>query len=185
MTPVSKPLNEEKSRRLRPLRIVLAVLIAVLIVLILEKLPTSVKDRPEKIADTSTSAPRREAPENAKYYYLNGFLEKLEETMEARARELGVPEEEFKNISEYLSKEEITVLEAKATLAANLESVYVEVDDEGLEKLKVIFGLGDDYDFGMYQDLSAQPFEYNILSELLEDYNKAVNKVEDYDEPLE
>ena len=181
---MTKPLNPEKSKKLRPLRIVLAVLTVILVILILDRLPTSVKDRDtsqNQNQSQSQTTTKRETPAGAKYYYLNGFLELLEEQIEDRLKQLGVPKEEYQNFAEYLSKDEIFVIETKATLAANLESVYVEVEAGGLEDLRKIFDLGDDYDFDQFQELAAAPSEYKILADLLADYHKTLNTTEDYD----
>ena len=133
---MAKPLNPEKSEQLRPLRIVLAVLVAVLAVLVLDRLPTSVKDRENRLAATENqnerSAEQTSANSDAKYYYLNGFLEILEAQTEAKLKALGVPEEEYQNAAEYFSKDEIFELEAKAILAMSLEEVYVETTEEGI-----------------------------------------------------
>ena len=182
MALMAKPLNSEKSKKLRPLRIVLAVLTVILVILILDRLPTSVKDRDtSQNQNQSQTTVKRETPEGAKYYYLNGFLELLEEQTEARLKQLGVPKEDYQNFAEYLSKDEIFTIETKATLAANLESVYVEVDDADLADLRQIFQLGDDYDFDQFQELAAAPSEYKILADLLADYHKTLNTTEDYD----
>ena len=179
---MTKPLNPEKSKKLRPLRIVLAVLTMILVILILDRLPTSVKDRDtSQNQSQSQTTTKRETPAGAKYYYLNGFLELLEEQIEDRLKQLGVPKEEYQNFAEYLSKDEIFVIETKATLAVNLESVYVEVEADGLEDLRKIFDLGDDYDFDQFQELAAAPSEYKILADLLADYHKTLNTTEDYD----
>ena len=178
---MTKPLNPEKSKKLRPLRIVLAILVAILIVLILNRLPTSVKDRESGKQDVVDTTKQRETPEDAKYYYFSGFLELLEEQAEAKLKELGVPKEEYNNYAEYFTKDEIFALETKATLAANLEEVYVEADEAGLGKLQTIFQLGDDYDFDQFQQLAAAPAEYKILADLLSDYYKTLNTTEDYD----
>lgn len=178
---MTKPLNPEKAKKLRPLRIVLAALVVILFILILDRLPTSVKDRETNKQDTTSTTEQRETPEGAKYYYLNGFLETLEEQSEAKLRNLGVPKEEYGNYAEYFTKEEIFTIETKATLAANLESVYVEVDEAGLAELRDIFQLGDDYDFDQFHELTAAPSEYKILADLLSEYHKTMNTVEDYD----
>ena len=66
---MTKPLNPEKAKKLRPLRVILAILIAVLIVLILDRLPTSVTNRPDGQETEAVST----APEGYKYYVFNGF----------------------------------------------------------------------------------------------------------------
>ena len=174
-------LNPEKSKKLRPLRIILAILIAVLIILVLDRLPTSVKDRPTNSSTTSGQP----APEGSNYYYFYGFLDILEEQLEDRLRRLGVPEEEYKNLTEYLSKEEILELEAKITLASAIENVYTLSDGINIDKLRSIFNLPDEYSFEKYMRPYATPNEYINLNELLEKYNKTINTVEDYDAPVE
>lgn len=190
---MTKPLNPEKSQKLRPLRIALAILIAVLAVLILDRLPTSVKDR--ETAQTQAqnqndwsaeqSSAKSDAKPGANYYYFNGFLDILESQTEEKLQALGVPEEEYKNAAEYFSKQEILELEAEATLAANLEEVYVETTDEEIEELKKIFHLGDDYSFEKFQKLGAAPAEYKVLADLIANYHKTLDTVEDYDAPVE
>ena len=177
---MNQPLDPEKSRKLRPLRIVLAVLIAVLLVLILERLPTSVKDRTTSSSQT-TGTP---APEGSKYYYLNGLLDILENQTEDKLRALGVPEEEFSNVGEYLSKDELFIIETKATLASSLEETYVEADEAGIAELRTIFGLKENYSFEKFSQLSTAPAEYKILSDLLTEYHTTLDTVEDYDEML-
>ncbi|MBQ1528164.1 hypothetical protein IIZ77_00780 [Candidatus Saccharibacteria bacterium] len=186
---MKQPLNPEKSKKLRPLRIALAVLIAVLIVLILDRLPTSVKDRETNQNQTQTQNNWSAEPSSAKthvyYYYFNGFLELLEDQTEEKLQKLGVPKEEYKNVSEYLTKDELFELETKATLAANLEEVYVETTDDGVKELKKIFGLSDAYSFEKFQKLTAAPSEYKVLADLLSEYHKTLNTTEDYDAPAE
>ncbi len=193
MALMTQPLNPEKSKKLRPLRIVLAVLIAVLVVLILDRLPTSVKDRGTVQNQTQNQNYQSAEPSSAnsdpktgvEYYYLNGFLDILESQTEEKLQALGVPEEEYKNAAEYFSKQEIFELETKVTLAANLEEVYVETTDDGVAELKKIFNLSDNYSFEKFQKLSAAPAEYKILADLLNDYHKTLNTTEDYDAPAE
>lgn len=186
---MKQPLNPEKSKQLRPLRIVLAVLVAVLVVLILDRLPTSVKNRESSQNQVQNQNERSAEPSSAKtgvdYYYFNGFLEILEDQTEEKLANLGVPEEEYKNVTEYLTKDELFKLETKATLAANLEEVYVETTTEEIEELKKIFNLDDTYSFEKFQKLNAAPAEYKVLTDLLNEYRKTLNKTEDYDAPAE
>ena len=190
---MTKPLNPEKSKQLRPLRIVLAVLVAVLIVLVLDRLPTSVKNRDstqnqaqnQNYQSAEQSSANSDAKTGVDYYYFNGFLDILESQTEEKLQALGVPEEEYKNAAEYFSKQEIFELETKATLAANLEEVYVETTDDGVAELKKIFNLSDNYSFEKFQKLSAAPAEYKILADLLNDYHKTLDTTEDYDAPAE
>jgi len=179
---MTKPLNPEKSKKLRPLRVALAVLIAVLLVLILEKLPTSTKNRPEN--STSTQGIAKEASPGAQYYHLTGFLEIIEEQTEARLQSLGVPEEEYQNLAEHFTKDEMYEMEAKVTLAAYLDSTYVEAGKDELAAIRDIFQLGDTYDFTQFATEST-PTEYKSLADLLADYRKTLNTTEDYDAPAE
>ena len=185
MSLMKQPLNPEKSRQFRPLRIVLAVLIATLVVIILDRLPTSVKDRESNQNQAQTQNDWSAEPSSAKtdvdYYYLNGFLDILEDQTEEKLCKLGVPEEEYKNVSEYLTKDELFELETKATLAANLEEIYVETTADGIKELKKIFNLGDTYSFEKFQKLAAAPSEYKVLADLLNDYHKTLHTTEDYD----
>ena len=182
---MTKPLNPEKSRKLRPLRIILAALVVVLVILILDRLPTSVKTRQttQNQAPNSSdlSAWQNSANTDTKFYYLNGFLELLETQLEAKLQSLGVPKEEYQNLSEYLSKDELFELETKVTLAASLEEVYVTVDASGLDELRQIFNLGHDYSFDGFQQLAAAPAEYKVLADLVNDYHHTLETVEDYD----
>ena len=82
-------------------------------------------------------------------------------------------------------EDKILELEAEATLAANLEEVYVETTDEEIEELKKIFHLGDDYSFEKFQKLGAAPAEYKVLADLIANYHKTLDTVEDYDAPVE
>ena len=182
---MKQPLNPEKSKKLRPLRVVLAILIAVLVVLILDRLPTSVKDRETNRATNQQTIEKRATPEGAKYYYFTGFLELLEDQTEEKLQKLGVPEEDYQNLAEYLTKDEMFEIETKATLAANLESVYVEVDESDLKDLRQIFDLDDDYDFDQFRQAETAPNEYKILADLLKDYHKTLTTTEDYDAPAE
>ena len=174
---MTEPLNPKKSKQLRPLRIILAVLMVILVILILDRLPTSVKDR----AWNHQATEKHETPEGAKYYYFNGFLDILENQTEDRLKKLGVPEEEYQKLTEYLSKDEVFVLEAKVLLASELESVYVEADEDGIKDLKKIFNLDEDYSFDRFKQLETAPNDYKILSDLLTDYHQTLNTIEDYD----
>lgn len=175
---MTKPLNPEKSKQLRPLRIVLAILVAILIILILDRLPTSVKDRPENTQSTTKEV--AQLPEGAKYYYFDGFLEILETQIEEQLKNLGVPQEEYQNLAEYLTKDEMFEIEAKVTLAAYLDSDYVVADALSLNKLQTIFQLGDDYDFEQFE-AEITPTEYKNLADLIDEYHKTLTTVEDYD----
>ena len=176
----------DKARRLRPLRIVLAVLLVVLFVLILDRLPTS-----RKVTSTSANSENRSADETSEkideksgektYYYLTGFLNILEENLESRLRSLGVPEEDFENVGEYLSKDEVFEYETKTTLALELESTWVETAPADLSSLESLFGLSADFSFDDFTSATSAPSEYKILSDLLEEYEKTLTTVEDYD----
>ena len=190
---MTKPLNPEKSKQLRPLRIILAILVAVLVVLVLDRLPTSVKDR-DNSANTARnqndssagpSSANSDAKTGVSYYYFNGFLDILESQTEEKLQALGVPEEEYKNAVEYFSKQEVFELETKVTLAANLEEVYVETTEEGIAELRKIFNLGETYSFEKFQKLAVAPAEYKILADLIVDYHKTLNTTEDHDATAE
>ena len=174
-------LNPEKSRKLRPLRVALAILIAILIVLVLDRLPTSVKNRPTN--DGATDG--QPAPEGSSYYYFHGFLDILEDQTEDRLKELGVPEDDYENLAEYMSKDEIIGLEAKVILASKIESVYTLSDDDNIDKFRQIFGFPEGYSFEKYLRPYATPSEYKDLADLLNEYYSSLNTVEDYDAPAE
>lgn len=181
---MATPLNSQKSKRLRPLRVVLAVLIAVLIVLVLDRLSAPAKNRPAQNTATST-ATEVATSTNLSFYYLYGFSEMLDEDLEARLQDLGVPEEEYQNIGEYLSKDEIFELETKATLATNLEETYVAATKAEIAELKQIFDPSDDYSFADFSTTETPPTEYKILADFLAEYHKTLNTTEDYDSPAQ
>ncbi|MBR3131217.1 hypothetical protein IKG31_01450 [Candidatus Saccharibacteria bacterium] len=178
-------LNPEKSKRLRPLRILLAILIAILIVLILDRLPTSVKDRPSQSHGEQASISGQPAPEGFSYYYFSGILDILEDQIGAKLDELGVSEDDYGKVEEYFTEKEILELEARITLAGNLESIYVLSNEDDVNKLRKIFDFPEDESFDKYIRPSATPSEYKDLSDLLEDYFKAISTVEDYDTSVE
>ncbi len=76
-------------------------------------------------------------------------------------------------------------LEARITLAGNLESIYVLSNEDDVNKLRKIFDFPEDESFDKYIRPSATPSEYKDLSDLLEDYFKAISTVEDYDTSAE
>ncbi len=174
---MTKPLNPEKAKKLRPLRVCLAILIAVLIVLILDRLPTSVSNRQSNQETENVST----VPEGYKYYVFNGFIDVLETQTEKRLQELGVTEEEYDKISEYLSKDEIFELETKLTLATELESTFVEANESDIEALRKIFNLDEDYSLAKFKQQETTPSDYKALSDLIAEYYKTLNTVEDYD----
>ncbi len=169
-------MNPEKSKRLRPLRITLAVLVVILIILILDRLPTSVNDRPSSVeTNVGVDVPLEEA----NYFLFSGFLDLIESQTEAKLKKLGVPEEEYQNIAEYLSKDELYEIECKVTLAARLSESYVEVDDESIAELKRIFGLSQNYSLERFSRLIEAPEEYKSLSELISEYHNSLKADED------
>ena len=182
---MSTPLNAEKSKQLRPLRIVLAVLVVVLFAIILNRLPTSkttatrTKTELEQSAEPSSDE-NDLLTEEKSFYYLNGFLEILEAELEEKLVALGVPEEDFENVSEYFTKDELLELETKVTLASSLETDYVLATSSELSRLKTIFHLNSDYSFSS-KKISTTPSDYKNLSDLLSDYDRTLNTVEDYD----
>ena len=189
-----KPLDE-KAKKLRPLRIVLAVLAVVLVIIVLEKLPTRRVVSKIETVEATEGSEKTSVSENSKtsnnsetsdgsFYYISGLLEVVESQLESRLKSLGVPEEEYKNVSEYLSKDEIFEIETKVTLAASLEEVWVKSSPEELKTPKTIFNLDEDYNFEENRGDSASspaPSEYKNLSELLSEYENTLTKTEDYD----
>ena len=172
---MKQPLNAEKSKKLRPVRILLAVLVAVLMVLILTN--TS------KPKTSAANHEETEAEENTEkiFYYVSGLFNFAEQKIEEKLKSLGVPEEEFENPSEYLSKDEIFELETKSDLAARLDETFLEIDEKGKKDLETIFEFDDEFfedNFDMYQ---TEPEEYLSLKDLLDEYHKTLNTVEDYD----
>ena len=179
-------LNPEKSKRLRPLRIILAILAVILAILILDRLPTSVKDRQtNKDSGEQNTMSGDPAPEGSTYFYFYGMLDELEAQTETRLKKLGVPEEEFENVAEYLSQDELVILSAKASLAANLEKNYVLSDEGDIETLMEVLGYDNRKSFDKYERPFATPTEYKKLSELLSTYYHTISAVEDYDAPAE
>ena len=170
---MTEKMNPEKSRKLRPLRITLAVLVVILFILILDRLPTSVNSRPSAVeTEVETNVPLEEA----KYFHFTGFVDIIEDKLQARMQELGVPEEEYSKVSEYLSKDEIYEIECKVDLAKKLSESYVEVDDESIAELKKIFGLSKNYSLERFPRLREAPVEYKSLGELVSDYYTALKE---------
>ncbi len=168
------PLNPAKAKKLRPLRAALAILAVVLFILILDRLPTS------KTVTKTTKISQEESSEG-NYYYLTGFAEKIETDLEKRLRDLGVPEDEYENVGDYLGKDEIYEFEQKANLALELESVWVSAEENDLTNLRTIFSLDTDFDFGNFSRTSSAPSEYKNLAELISNYYRALTNIEDYD----
>ena len=169
-----KPLNPEKSENLRPLRIVLAVLTVVLLILILDRLPTS--------RTLSTRTVKTESGEEVEnnFYFMTGYVDAVEAILENRLEILGVPEDDYDKLGEYLGKDEIFELETKLTLASKLEGNYVEAEESELKKLTEIFDISPAYPFAVYR-AEKIPSEYLSLADLLDEYKKTLNTVEDYD----
>ena len=109
------------------------------------------------------------------YYYFDGFSDLVELELEAKLSRLGVPGEDFDNPGEYLSKDELYLLDKKSELAAKLDENVLEATAKDLEKLTEIF------DFEDFEPLDSAPDEYESLKDLLDEYQKSLNTVEDYD----
>ncbi|MBR5389142.1 hypothetical protein IK146_01105 [Candidatus Saccharibacteria bacterium] len=179
-------LNPEKSENLRPLRIILAILVVILAILILDRLPTSVKNRSiNKDSDGQSTMSGDPAPEGSTYFYFYGVLDELEAQTETKLKKLGVPEEEFENVAEYLSQDELVVLSAKANLVANLEKSYILSDEGDIETLMEILEYDNRKSFDKFERPYATPTEYKKLSELLSTYYHSISVIEDYDAPAE
>ena len=162
----------EKAKKLRPLKIILTILVIILFVLILDRLPTS-RNQIDQFSAGNNKIQRTQA-EGKEYYHLTGFLYTIEDNIELKLREMGVPTEEFKNASEYFSKVEIAEIEAKITLASQLEESIVEVDEEDKKTIREIFGLNPNYSFEKFQKYETPPSEYKILTDLINDYKNAI-----------
>ena len=121
------------------------------------------------------------APEGYTFYYFYGTLDELENQMEDRMEQLGVPEEEYQNAAEYLSKDELIILSAKVTLAANLDDSYILSRSEEIDALQDILELPGSNPYGKFERPFATPTEYKELSSLLKDYYHSLNTIEDYD----
>jgi len=178
---MGKSVSKEKSKSLRPLRIALAVLVVILFIMILDRLPTS---RRTKTTSSSGTGDTSEIS-NQDFYYFTGFLEQMEEDLEKRLSDLGVPEEEYGNAGEYLSKDEIFELETRVTLVSNFQSNYVYATESDLARLREIFNLGEAYSFEEFRVTDVTPTEYKNLADLIAEYDKTLNTVEDYDLPVE
>lgn len=173
--------ESEKTNSFRPLKVIIAIIVVVVAVIILDRLPTKrTYTKPTPVSMESELKTEESDGSRKGYYYLSGLLERFEESLEARLNALGVPEEEYENIGDYLSKDEIFEAEAKATLAAELEEVWVYASPEDLYSLKDIFNLEDSYTFSRL-DSKTPPTEYKILKDLLGKYNTNLTNVEDYD----
>ena len=172
--------QNDKSKSLRPLRITLAVLTVILVILILDKLPTRKTYTVRKKTTTEDTSQLSEADSDHNYYYVSDLLDTLESDLENRLKSLGVPESEYQNLSEYLSKDEIFEIETKVTLASSLEENVVYATPEEIAELRTIFRLDKDYPFTEVENSEA-PTEYKNLAELLEKYHKTLTTTEDYD----
>ena len=116
------------------------------------------------------------------YYYFQGFLDILEGQIQDRLAQLGVPEEDYQKLAEYMSKDEILELEAKAKLAAALESSYILSDEANIDKLKQVFELPENRSLESYARPYATPTEYKDLSDLLTEYDNDTKATDDYDD---
>ncbi len=180
-----------KAKRVRLARVIIAVLTVILFILILDMLPTSPKPKSDQSdidrLNSASSAFSEDAKadnsqdETASYYYLSGFLDILEDNLQARLETLGVPEEEFENLGEYLSKDELYEIETKSTLAEALDASWVEATPKSLARLKSIFELPANRGFESYEHSATPPAEYLRLDDLLDTYDRTLSTVEDYD----
>lgn len=176
MTSVTEKINPEKSKQLRPLRITLAVLVVILVILILESLPTSVSDRPSSVeTEVDVQVPLSEA----RYFLFNTFIDRVEDQAELKMQEMGVPKEEYENIGEYFTKDELLKMECQLTLAARLTENYVEVDDASVSELKKIYDLPQSYSLERFARLKDAPDEYKVLSDLVSEYHYCLEPDED------
>jgi len=168
--------KENKSRKLRPVKVFIAILAVVLFVIVLDRLPTSRSARNDKIVQGNAGEP---VPEGKEYYYLQGFLDILENEIIDRLKELGVPEEDYENVVEYLSKDELAMFEAKIKLASSLEGTYVEVEETDKRTLEKVLKLDSDYSFERFQKSEVIPSEYVILKDLLKEYEDSISKIDE------
>lgn len=183
-------LNPVTAKKLRPLRICLAVLLVILFVLVLDRLPTSKTVVKTTTASASTSESNDNANDtpldfsSASYFFCSftNLLDLLEDNLEARLTALGVLEEEYKNAEEYLSSSDLTEIEAQATLAAKLETTSVEASRSDLARLQRIFNLDDTY-LSTYCNVSS-PGEYASLASLLDAYDIDLTTTDEYNESL-
>ena len=111
---MASPINSEKAQKLRPLRIFLAILAVILFVLVLDRLPTTRRTVASSATTLAESQPSK-APDGKSYYYFSGFLDILEAQLEDRLASLGVAEEDYEHIGDFLSPDEIYALELKVT----------------------------------------------------------------------
>ena len=173
---MSQEERKKKSEKLRPLRIVLAVLVVILFIVVLDRLPTSRSSRANSATSEHAGEP---VPEGKEYLFMSGFLDVLEDVVINRLKELGVPEEEYKNVVEYLSDSELHEIEAKIKLATKLENVYVEITEDDKETIKKIFDLNSDYPFEKFQKSDTIPTEYVIFIDLLKEYQENLSNKDD------
>ena len=178
----------EKGKKLRPLRILLAGLIVILFVMILNRLPkakTTVKTVSKPAQETSLASLESNSDskdlEGGVFIYATGLLDFLESALERRLDSLGVPEEEYKNVGEYLSKQELFELEQKVSLASNLDESWIYAEPSELKSLERIFS--ESFISSLSATLEA-PNEYKPLADHLKEYETALTTVEDYDEVL-
>jgi len=155
----------------KPLKILLAVFAIVLFVLVLESLPTTI---------VKTTKTRTQETSSLDFYYFTGLTDLLEDDLELRLQELGVPEEDYGNLSEYFSADELYAIELKSALAEDLDETWVLADASELAELQTIFALDAD-SLAAFDHTSAPPAEYTSLADLLETYHYALTHVEDYD----
>ncbi|MBQ6130560.1 hypothetical protein IJI72_02655 [Candidatus Saccharibacteria bacterium] len=170
-------------KKLRPLRIFLALLVVVLFLLVLDYAPR-VKTSIHQVAPASeppASSESANLPVETSFLYLPGFSDLLETDLETRLVALGVPEEEFDRPEEYLDKDELFVLETRATLASELDANWVLATPAELETLRDIFSLDASFSFAQFSTSSVPPEEYRPLADLLAEYHQTLTTVEDYD----
>ena len=177
---MASPINSEKAQKLRPLRIFLAILAVILFVLVLDRLPTTRRTVASSATTLAESQPSK-APDGKSYYYFSGFLDILEAQLEDRLASLGVAEEDYEHIGDFLSPDEIYALELKVTLASELESTWVEASADELKTLREIFALGPNFSFDDFSARTDSPLEYKALADLLKTYYHSKNTIEDHD----
>ncbi len=173
---MSQEERKNKSEKLRPLRIALAILVVILFVIILDRLPTSRSSRANSTTSENAGEP---VPEGKEYLFMSGFLDILEDMVINRLKELGIPEEEYEHVVEYLSDNELHEIEAKIKLATKLENVYVETAEDDKKTIKKIFDLDSDYSFEKFQKSDTIPDEYVIFTDLLKEYQENLSSKDD------
>lgn len=179
--------NPEKAHQLRFVKIVLAIALMVSLIIGLDRLPTTRPASPAEPPSSQTDAYGARRPYNlaetpadfATFCVLSGAIIRLEQKLDRRLHELGVPESDYEHADSYLSKDELAQFESQATLAAKLESVMLRAYPAELLQLQELF----DFDTATINRACgySEPDQYQDLSELLAAYQHDWATIDDYE----